>query len=552
MVQIPSESQVESRGWLDRLESRFRRYSSLIAAILLAFGFLWRLWLAHATFFNTDEAWHFFLANQDSAQQAYKASLTISHPPLLILVEYFWRALGTSNLVLRLPAVIAGALSCWIFYRWLNLVAGAATAWAGLILSAFLAPMISTSAEVRQNPLLLMFAVAAIYFFDRALSGGSALAMLASAACLVFAMLSHYSAFFVAAALGVYSILRMWTQPPAKPVIAAWIVGQTSGVTVAAFLYKTHLGRLGSVLKEALPPQQYLASSYFQAGSDHVVPFLYRGTIGVFRFVFGQTQIGQFAVVLFAVGVVLLFLRRGPDRGRDRTLGILLMLPLVLNWFAVAAGAYPFGRMRQCMFLAIFFLAGISVALAWIAHERSIISAVLALAIVLLCHAFGTLQDRDAFPLAEQRHEHMDAAIQFVRSEVLPGDVILTDKATSYQLLHYLCHQKPAASDPPFEGLEVFRCDRFVVLSTGPFEGALSVPTILARWIDARGFPNVTGDVWVVEGGWATGMGEQLRSSPALSQPALAQIDVHSFGRYLEIIKMPPGKRTDVVAQPAR
>jgi 4-amino-4-deoxy-L-arabinose transferase-like glycosyltransferase len=201
--------------------------------------------------------------------------------------------------------VIAGAAFCWIFYRWLRLVAGRAAAWAGLILATFLWPMISTSAEVRQNPLLLVFAVGAIYLLECALAEQSVLKMFASAACLCLAMLSHYSAFFIAAALGIYAIARMWQQRPSHTVVLSWVAGQTAGVLLAGFLYKTHLGRLGGLLDASLLPQQYLFSSYFHRGKEHLAPFLYRGTFGVFRFIFGQTQIGQLAALFFVAGVVM-------------------------------------------------------------------------------------------------------------------------------------------------------------------------------------------------------------------------------------------------------
>ena len=45
-------------------------------------GFVWRIWLAQATFLNADEAWHFAVANRTSLSAAYNASLTLAHPPL--------------------------------------------------------------------------------------------------------------------------------------------------------------------------------------------------------------------------------------------------------------------------------------------------------------------------------------------------------------------------------------------------------------------------------------------------------------------------------------
>lgn len=534
-----SAVRVEAGSWLGRLDSGVSERSVPIAAAVLTVAFGWRLWLAQATFFNTDEAWHYALANQDSAWLAYKASLTISHPPLLILILHFWRAVGTSNLILRLPAVIAGTVFCWIFYQWLALVAGRAAAWVGLILAAFLDPMIATSAEVRQNPLLLMFAAGALYFFERALSEESVPAMLASSACLYFAMLSHYSAFFVAGALGVYAIVRIRMQRPSTTVMIAWIAGQTGGVVLAAILYKTHLGRLNSLLNQALLPQQYLFSSYFHKGKDHLLPFLYRGTFGVFRFVFGQTQIGQLAAILFAAGLVILVWGKASTLAlaRARALGSLLLLPFVLNWLAAAAGLYPYGRMRQCMFLAIFALAGVSVCLGRIGQERSALAIAVALGIVVLCYAFGSLQDHDAIPLADQRHGHMDEAMQFIRSHIMPADVILTDRATSFQLRHYLCRQKPVMIEARPDEQEEFRCEGLKIISTGPNDGALTAENVAERWQDQAWMDGLrpANQLWVVQAGWARGLGEALRRQ----FPAFARLEVHSFGRYIEVFQLP-------------
>lgn len=514
------------------------RLDRWIAHSLLAAGFFWRLWLAHATFFNTDEAWHYYLANQASIGLAYKASLTISHPPLLILILHFWKALGTSNLVLRLPSVIAGTVFCWVFYRWLDEVAGKATAWVGLILVTFLLPMITTSAEVRQNPLLLMFAMGAIWFLERALARESVRDMLASSLCLYLAMLSHYSAFFIAAALGIYGMVRIAQRRPSPPVVWMWLAGQSAGVALAAFLYKTHLSRLNQLLSQSRLPQQYLYGSYFHRGTDHLVYFLYRGTFGVFRFIFGQTQIGQLAAILFIAGIILLLARRklGANTHR-RALAVLLLLPFILNWIVAAAGEYPYGRMRQCMFLAIFALAGVSVCLSCIARGRLVPAVVITVGVVVLCHAFGTLQDNDALPLADQRHEHMDQAIEFIRSSVGPSDAIFTDRATSFQLRHYLCRQQLVDIEDLGAGLSRFQCQGFKVYFTGPDDGALTAEAVSRRWHDGNGRYdlNTMGmRVWIAQGGWASRLGERLRPLPPFTH-----LEIHSFGRYLEVFELP-------------
>jgi hypothetical protein len=505
-------------------------------------GFGWRAWLAHATFLNTDEAWHFTVANQTSLSAAYQASLTLAHPPLLVLILYFWRQLGTSDLMLRLPGVIAGALFCWAFYKWLLRIVGQAAAWAGLVFACFLPPMMALSAELRQYSLMLLFAVAAAYFLECALAEKSSKLMLASSGCLYLAMLSHYSAFLFASALGLYAIVRVSGSRPGVAVSAIWAASQGLGVALAAVLYKTHISKLGSVYPVAQPLQRfgdfYLSDWYFHPGRDHLPRFLYHGTFGVFRFIFGQTGVGQVAALLFVAAILLLAFSKAklPCGISSWQVVILLLAPLLANWIAVVCGLYPYGRTRQCMFLAIFALTGVGVALARLANHA--ISPALGLAVlgVIICQSWGTLQGRDMLPLSEQRHEHMDQAMQLVHKEIKPGEVILTDKATSYQLRDYLCGKKPVADDAPWEGFDVFRCQHFLVLSTRSSDGALTASALQRKWITARTFPNAAGDVWIVRGGWASGLGEELQKAEVF-QP----IQIHTFGRYLEIVKLPGG-----------
>ena len=55
------------------------------AGFVLLLAFLLRLWKASGTFLNLDEAMHFLAANKSSLSEAYQTSLTLAHPPLLIL-----------------------------------------------------------------------------------------------------------------------------------------------------------------------------------------------------------------------------------------------------------------------------------------------------------------------------------------------------------------------------------------------------------------------------------------------------------------------------------
>lgn len=523
-------------------ESVIRRpYPDLAAWLILIAGFCWRVWMAHATFFNTDEAWHYSVANQDSLSALYKASLTLAHPPLMVFVLYFWRHLGTSDLMIRMPGVLASTAFCWIFYKWLSLLFGRAVALSGLVFAALLPPMIALSAEVRQYGWMLMFAMASAYFLEQGLAASSPRLMLASAISLWLAMLSHYSAFLFAAALGVYTIWRMIRERPARLLVALWAFGQTVGVALAGVLYKTHIAKLGTVYPVARPLQRfgdfYIADWYFHPDRDHLLHFLYRGTLGVFRFEFGHTGVGQIAAVLFVAGVVSVMLRRNePTRPQKLALAGLLIAPFVVNWIAVAAGLFPYGRTRQCIFLAIFGFAGVAIALVRICRDRTFAAAAVALALAAFCHLFGTLQGRDMLPLSDQRHEHMDAALEFLHDNVTSADVIVTDRATKFQLEHYLCRHEQKKKESPAQGFDSFECGGLRVVSTGANDGALTAENFASESAHVKEAYGLNpAKTWVVQGGWATGLGESLRSQLR----GYESMRVHSFGHYLEVFQVP-------------
>jgi len=371
------------QSWYGRLEERVGANSDAIAGIIITVGFCWRVWLAHATFFNTDEAWHYAVANQDSILAVYKASLTLAHPPLLVFVLHFWRHLGTSDVMLRFPGVLAATAFCWVFYKWLTRLFGETAALVALIFAALLPPMIALTAELRQYSFLLLFAVISAYCLDRALNENSVRMMIVSSASLCLAMLSHYSAFLLAAVLGICALVRIAVRRPQNGVVAAWAAGQILGSVLVAFLYKTHISKLGSVYPGD-PLHRfgdfYLADWYFHPERGSAFWFLWRATFGVFRFTFGQTALGQIAALFFLAGAVLLIRGKpAPDGPQPSSATpVLLAGPFILCWLAAVAGFYPYGRTRQCAFLAVFALAGVSVALSRVTAYRRAWSATLA------------------------------------------------------------------------------------------------------------------------------------------------------------------------------
>jgi len=519
----------------------------MAAVSITLLALLARLWTASGIFLNPDEALHFRLANQASLALAYKASLTSAHPPLLVLLLYYWRVLGTSEIWLRLPSVLAGVVFCWMFYTWLSKAAGQLAGLIGLLLVALLPPIILVGAEVRQYSLLLAFLASALYFLDEAFAENSTSRMAAFSLCLYLAMLFHYSAFWFAAALGIYALLRIFTEHTPTKLAAAWAIGQLGGLALAMFLYKTHLAKLGAGDSRAplhgWMSDFYLHRSFFDPAHDNPLMFLAAHTFGVFQYFCGQLAVGDAMCLLFFVGVVLLLRRKGfpQDHPSSRRLGIFLLLPFAVASAASLAHVYPYSGTRHIAFLIIPGVAGASVAIARLAAGRWGSGLAIAAPIIVACIAFGKPR-QPRMDRADQSRTHMADAMEFVRKNIDPADLIVTDYQTDLILGHYLCQQRPISFEPAPANFEQFSCDGHRIVSTNYKTAwiflANDFPREWQRVVQAYSLkPGET--VWIVQAGWGVDVLEKLTTDSAKPHDSPY---FKSFGDNIRMFKMTVGQ----------
>jgi len=531
----------------------FQSYGNVAAASVTLLGFLARLWTASGTFLNPDEALHFRLANQGSLALAYKQSLTAAHPPLLILLLYFWRGLGTSELWLRMPSVLAGTVFCWMFYKWLSKAAGSVAGFIGLLFVAFLPPIILISAEIRQYALLLAFLASALYLLDEAFAENSAGKMAAFSLCLYLAMLVHYSAFLFAAALGIYALLKVFSDRPPVRLVATWVAGQLGGVALGIFLYKTQLSKLGvgesRTVFEGWMSEHYLSHSYFDPAHDNALKFSVGHTFGVFQYFFGQLAVGDVIGLIFLIGVGLLLGSTGfmQDRSSSRRLGILLLLPFVIAGGASLAHVYPYGGTRHSAFLIIPGVAGVSLALARLAANRWGRGLAIAAFVLVACIAFGKPRP-PRMERADQSLANMAKAIEFIQRDINPSEIIFTDYQTDLILGHYLCQQHPISPDTAPANFEQFSCAGHRVVSTGYKSEwmfwANNFPRHWQQLVDAYSLkPGET--VWVFQAGWGIDLPEDLRKNFA----EFRDLQFESFGDNIKVFKMTVGQPMPAVVQ---
>jgi hypothetical protein len=480
-----------------------------LPAALLVAGFLLRVIPAARTFLNPDEALHYSLASQPSFSLAYQAASTQAHPPLLILLLYFWRALGHSELWLRVPSLVAGTAFCWIAFRWLEKVTDRSTALAGLLLFSFAPSLILLSAEIRQYALLLFFLGACLYLAEVAVQNNAPLSMLLFSFALYGALLSHYSAFLFAFVIGVYMLGRLYPYRYKWGAVAVWAAGQAGALAICFLLFRTHLSHFtGGGLAHDM--DTWLRKSFFHPGEESLPIYILVQTLRVFTNLFSQGVVGTAAFLVFLVGLVILVRRKhpiAPSGPTPRLLGLLIGLPFVLNCALGIAGKYPYAGTRHNSFLAPFAIAGMSMALAaWKpSWQRS--KLLLLLTAMAACHLFPApgppIRPRN------QSKNLIDHAAEFVRRSAQPNSILFADTQSALLLGYYVCgHPVVDLLDSrPFPKSDCGRSQAIAsrIWAFGPSDFSSELHGMVETW---RLAPQT--EVWLFSAGWLSDTAPQF------------------------------------------
>jgi hypothetical protein len=527
-----------------RAELWLRNHANFVAWFVLLTGFLARLWAASGTFLNPDEALHFRLANQPSVLLAYRASLTNSHPPLLFLLLHCWRVVGTSEVCLRLPSVIAGTAFCWIFFKWLAKAAGELSGLIGLLFTAWLLPFLFLSAEVRQYALLCAFLMGSVYSFDKAFEKNSGGWIVLFTFCLCLAGLSQYSGFLLIIALGLYALFRIFTERPSTKLLAWWSVGQFVVLGLAAFLYKTHLSKLAATSGPTSAVsgwlRDFIPHSYFDRAHDNPIAFVIGHSFGVFQYFFGQLAVGDLMGLLFLIALVFLLRGEGAaDARSSKRLGIFLLLSFAVGTVASLIQVYPYGGSRHVAYLLIPAMTGVSVMIALMASGKWLRGIAIAALVIAACLIFGKPR-QPWIPRAAQQQSHMRDAIAFIEQNVTPSDLIFTDYQSDLTLGHYLCAENPIVLESAPANYERFSCHGHQIISRGYKRWQFRADDFTQDW---QSFVQLYGlkpgdHVWIAQAGWGLTLPEDLRRR----YPQFSELHFESFGDNIKIFELTVGQ----------
>jgi Dolichyl-phosphate-mannose-protein mannosyltransferase len=520
------------------------RLDTLLPLFVLVVGFGARLIQAKEHFLNPDEALHYLSASQPSVDIAYKAALTNAHPPLLILVLYYWRSFGQSELMLRMPSVLAGTACCWLAYLWLKEVTDRSTAFMGLLLFSFAPSLIGLSAEVRQYALLLFFMAGCLYLSERAIRENSRPLMVLFSLCLYGALLTHYSSLLFAFTMGIYMLLRLYPYGKRPGLFAVWVCGQAGALALVSYFLVTHVAHLKATGIPQEIAETWLRKSIFHPGDHNVAVFASAQTLRVFTYLFSHGLVGTLALLAFLAGMVssmVSLLRRKTPWNKEgptpRVLALLFSLPFVANCSAAIAGLYPYGGTRHNVFLAPFAVGGAAIGLAtWIPARPWAKSLALVIALAL-CNFFPAPP-----PLIKARNHSvvlMKNAVDYLRHSAPPGSVLLADYQSGLLLGYYACGHGIVEVFPPLQSFAKADCGPYTVITAGTQEwrfNADDLPGQLANVAETYGLAPGT-KVWLFDAGWITDLAPALSSENRCSAP-------RTFGENILICQLKVGGNT--------
>ena len=269
-----------------------------------------------------------------------RGSAPVVHPYILYLVE----RVGKSAVAVRAPSVLASLLAVFMM---LAMVRAKVSQNAALFAAAILtvsASQVRYAQEVREYSLSVLFATILIYCLLRWEAAGprDRHPVLLYAALFTVPLIQYglvLLAFAILSTIVLSLLLSRDTCFRLSHVVIASACLATGGLLsfVLTLRYQFHPGQ----------GQWYLASNYFEPKTMSLLGFFAQNTQGLLSFFIP----GQIVAICFLIAAVAYFVSQVLNRKFD-PITLLLVTSIGITFCASVAKLYPYGGIRQCLFLA--------------------------------------------------------------------------------------------------------------------------------------------------------------------------------------------------------
>jgi hypothetical protein len=448
---------VAANKWLDA------HMDGVMWLVVLA-GFCLRIQRAGLAYLNGDETQIMFAPLQHGLIRVYSAAQRFPYGPLMNFVLHFMTFFGSSELYFRMPSVIAGTLLIFVGYKWVAETFGKS---AGLVtgcILAFAPPLVILSVQVRHYITHALFVACSLYCLERALREKSRRWMGYFGVALLLAVLTMYMSIWYIAALGVYAILCFLLEEIPRSVIVEWVKTQAAVAFVLIVAYTTHLHKLRGNGAESFARDGWLRSSYFHPESQTVLHFLRDATDNLFGYVFANAALGKWMIFVFLIGIGVILWGKAGIPGKRKTPALSLVLPLAVTAAAGTVGIYPYGGSRHDAFVAVFVVAGISIAVSALARGKAVVLLLIAACLIPIWLATAQRHYLDELPRVCKIGQ-MQSALKYLSSRDPRPQVLLVDQIGGNTINYYICHGQFDQWRPVGPDSNTYRCAGYQILT---------------------------------------------------------------------------------------
>ena len=137
----------------------------------------------------------------------------------------------------------------------------------------------------------------------------------------------------------------------------------------------------------------------------------------------------------------------------------------------------------------------------------------------------------------DQRRDNMTQALDAIRHNVSPDDLIFVDFQTSFLLRFYLCPEvSPVALPSASADFKTYTCSGYRVISTTSETNVLTgdlFPRRRDELVSAYGL-NPGQTIWIFQAGWDIALAQELQKK----SPEFRDLIAESFGHNISLFKL--------------
>ncbi len=407
-------------------DCRAEKYAGYLVLALVATFVALAVRYAGATIFNPDEAEKVLAALAPDAASALRNSRSVSHPPLVVMLAHAQSALGTSELWLRLPGLLAMPLAAWWLFCWLRRLAGVPAAVAGGAFFVASPAALSAATEVREYGLLLACTTAALLSAERLVRGGGFGWLWLHGLALAGGFLDHYSTAWVAVVVETYVLLELRRRGAPRRLWLAWVAVQVALIALAAWTFFVH-GTVFTAKVGLGTTDLFWVSRGFPQGESWWA-FATTRLVQVFEFFAGGWVGGWLAIALSLVSVLVIAF----GKLRPAVL-VLIVMPLLLGLGLGLARLYPLAGMRHVTYLLPFVATGVGIGAAALVGQR-LVPLLATAAVVTPVALWLAVPDHHPEWMARR---NLDATLAALDEQWKPERALFVDDSAGWQLRYY-------------------------------------------------------------------------------------------------------------------